>query len=71
MTKRLDGASYFLSPCPGRRIIGVAGVKSRKATMNTRRIGRCLTPELAASESNKSEREALAIHRSLVSFSVR
>ena len=24
MTKRLDGASYFLSSCPGRRIIGVA-----------------------------------------------
>ena len=40
MTKLLDGASYILSPCPGRRVTGVAGVESRKAIMNTRRIGR-------------------------------
>src|SRR5207247_1258442 len=31
VTKRLDVVSYFLSPCLGRRVIAVAGVRSRKA----------------------------------------
>lgn len=39
MTTLLDGASYILSPCLGRRITRVAGVESWKDTMNTRGMG--------------------------------
>jgi hypothetical protein len=40
VTKLLDGAIYILSPCPGRRAIAVAGVRSRKARVHNDRIGR-------------------------------
>ncbi|MBK8314596.1 MAG: hypothetical protein IPL01_11520 [Acidobacteria bacterium] len=35
--------SYFLSTCPGRHVIAVTSVRSKKATVHNGRIGCCLT----------------------------
>ena len=52
------------------RVVEMCDVRQRSARLITTRVGH-LTPQLSCERINKSEREALAIHRSLVSFSVR